>query len=69
MLDKNKKYTYEELKEIFEKAENETIINPFGDNQEKANEELSGQIQFMARLIAIPTIYTLKEKLFGKEEK
>lgn len=67
MLEKKKKYSYEELKEIFEKIEMEVIINPFGDNQEKSEKKLDGQAQFMAMMIAMSTLHTLKEKLFGKE--
>ena len=69
MLEKRKKYTYEEIKEIFEQAELEAIMNPFGEVQEKENDKLSGQMQFMTMMVAIPTVHTLKEKLFGKEEK
>ena len=67
MLEKNKKYTYEEIKKAFDSIKTEVIMNPFGDEKEKDN-GLNKETQFTTMLMAMPVIHTLEEKLFGKEK-
>lgn len=68
MLEKNKTYTYEELKQIFDEVKVDVMVNPFGDKQSEAEEQLGGQAMFGAMLTAIPIFHTLERKLFGEEE-
>ena len=42
-------------------------MNPLGNDDH--GEQITGEAKFMTMIIAMPTIHTLKEKLFGKEEK
>ena len=66
MIKQKKKYTYEELKKMFDKAVAETVLNPFGDREDE-KEQLSFQDKVMLSLSAIPILNTLENKLFGKE--
>lgn len=69
MLEQNKKYTYEELKEIFDKIQMKVMINPFGDLEDKVDEKLNPEARFTTMLLTMPLMHTMKECLFGKEEK
>lgn len=63
-IKKDKVYTYEEIKEIFEEAAAKTCANPFGDV-----EKPSTSIEVSAMLLGVIMTHTLEENLFEDEEK
>lgn len=71
MLEKGKKYKYEEIKKIFDDIKMDVILNPFGDDKEnEKNEKASnGEVDLVMKLMTIPVINTLEKKLFGKDDK
>ena len=69
MFEKNRKYKYEEIKEIFKEARVDVLVNPFGDLKKDANKELDAETRFTVMFAAMPVLKALEKKLFGKEEK
>ena len=67
-IKKDKVYTYEEIKEIFEEAATKTCANPFGD-VEKLDKKPSTSMKVSAMLLGVIMIHTLEENLFEDEEK
>lgn len=63
---KNKTYTYEELKEIYNNAMMATLDKPAGDN-EKVKDDAKFQLSMM--LSGMVILHTLEENLFEKEIK
>lgn len=71
-FNKNKSYTYDEIKKIINDGIEKTILNPNG----KAGDELKkdrkikedSMSNFMASLHFITTSHTLKENIFEEEE-
>lgn len=71
MLEKGKKYKYEEIKKIFDEVKIDVILNPFDNDAETENDKikLNKKADFTMKLMAIPVIQTLEKKLFGKDDK
>ena len=69
MIEKKKKYTYEKLKEMFDEAVAETVLNPFGDKEDQANEKMDSESKIMVSVIAMTILRTLESNLFEKEKK
>lgn len=67
MLEKNKTYTYEEVKKIFDEVKMDVIMKPFGDN-ERINKEIDSKDEFMFSMFAMPVVNTMEEKLFKDGE-
>lgn len=67
-IKKNKAYTYEEIKEIFEEAAAKTCANSFGD-VEKLDKKPSTSMEVSAMLLGVIMTHTLEENLFEDEEK
>lgn len=66
-IKKNRTYTYEEIKEMFEDAAAETCANPFGDI-EKLDKKPSTGMEVSAMLLGIIITHTLGDNLFEDEE-
>ena len=64
MLNKEKKYTIKELKEMFDKAKVEVIKKDTEDNQKNINDQMAS---FMLSMVAVNTIGHLEKELFGEE--
>lgn len=65
-IEKNKTYTYEEIKEIYENAMIATLEKPTGNN-ETGKDDAGFQFQMM--LSAAVILHTMEENLFEKEGK
>lgn len=70
MLEKGKKYKYEEIKRIFDEVKMGVVLNPLDDDKETKNNEtkLNNEADFTMKLMAISVIHTLEKKLFGKDD-
>lgn len=64
MLNKEKKYTMKEFKEIFDKAKLEVIKKDTEDNKKNIDDQMAG---FMLSMVALKTIGRLEKELFGEE--
>lgn len=64
MLNKEKKYTMKEFKEIFDKAKLEVIKKDTEDNKKNIDDQMAG---FMLSMVALNTIGRLEKELFGEE--
>ena len=71
MLEKGKKYKYEEIKRIFDEVKMGVVLNPLANDKETKNNEtkLNDEADFTMKLMAISVIHTLEKKLFGKDDK
>lgn len=71
MLEKGKKYKYEEIKKIFDEVKMGVVLNPLNDDKETKNNEtkLNNEADFTMKLMAMSVICTLEKKLFGKDDK
>lgn len=71
MLEKGKKYKYEEIKRIFDEVKMGVVLNPLDNDKETKNNEtkLNDEADFTMKLMAISVIHTLEKKLFGKDDK
>lgn len=68
LIEKNRNYTYEELKEIYRSIVTEVCTNPFGDLAKEMGKEIGAKTEVAMMLMTIPIMHTIEEKLFGKEE-
>ena len=64
MLNKEKKYTMKEFKEIFDKAKLEVIKKDTENNQKNIDDQMAG---FMLSMVALNTIGHLEKELFREE--
>lgn len=71
-IEKNKAYTYDEIKKIFEEAVHETIKNPTGGMQKEVlkdkKEEEIFKFEISMSLSGIVILHTLKENLFEENK-
>ena len=64
MLNKEKKYTMKEFKEIFDKAKLEVIKKDTENNKKNIDDQMAG---FMLSMVALNTIGNLEKELFGEK--
>ena len=64
MLNKEKKYTTKEFKEIFDKAKLEVIKKDTEDNKKNMDDQMAG---FVLSMVALNAIGRLEKELFGEE--
>lgn len=70
MLDKKKKYTYEELKEIIEKAHQEAVATDMKETEEKMKENGKNEPIFCIAMAAqnVGFAQRIKKILFGEDK-
>ena len=66
MFNKNKKYTMEEFKEIFDNAKKKFIEEESADNKDKIDDPVAG---FMMTIMGVGAITKLETMLFGENKK
>ena len=64
MLNKEKKYTMKEFKEIFDKAKLDVIKKDTENNKKNIDDQMTG---FMLSMVALNTIGNLEKELFGEK--
>lgn len=64
-IEKNKTYTYEEIKEIYKNAMLATLEKPTGNSEVGKDDKL---FQFQMMLSAAVILNTMEENLFEEEE-
>jgi hypothetical protein len=70
MIEKGKKYNYDELKELFDKARMETLKNPIDKSRiDDEHKDDIAQMQFGLMLNGMILFHTLEDNLFESEEK
>lgn len=67
MLNKNKKYSFKELKEIFNEARNNVIFNQFKDSKDD-KEEMNATAKYAMVLSGTLILHELESTLFGKDD-
>lgn len=67
-IEKNKTYTYEEIKEIFDNAQQRTLEEPFG-NEKELKEKPTSEMKLGMLLTGMILTHTLEDNLFEKEKK
>ena len=68
MFKKNRKYKYEEIKEIFDSVKMDVITNPFGDLKKDADKELDAGARFTVMLSAMPILATLEKNYLERKK-
>lgn len=66
MFNKNKKYTMEEVKEIFDTAKNKFIEEESADIKDEIDDPVAG---FMVTMMGVGAITKLETMLFGENKK
>lgn len=65
MFNKNKKYTIEEFKEIFDNAKKKFIEEENADNKDKIDDPVAG---FITTMLGVGAITKLEIMLFGENK-